>query len=70
MRKESSTDLPLLELWCACHRSNLAWVSVTKSVPEVQKAIRKASAGSTFSTNIVQDGESLERWPKKTICRP
>ena len=24
MRKESSTDLPLLKLWCACHRSNLA----------------------------------------------
>ena len=48
MRKESSTELPLLKLWCACHRSNLAWISVTKSVPEVQKAIRKASAVSTF----------------------
>ena len=35
MRKGSSTELPLLKLWCACHRSTLAWVSVTKNVPEV-----------------------------------
>lgn len=48
VRKESSTDIPLLKLKSNL-RSNLAWVSVTKRVPEVQKAVRKASAMSTFS---------------------
>ena len=48
IRKDSGSQLPLVKLWCACHKSNIAWVSVTKNVAEVQKAIRKATAVLTF----------------------
>ena len=48
IRRNSGSQLPLLKLWCACHKSDLAWVSVTKNVPEVQKEIRKATPVSTF----------------------
>eukprot|EP00112_Aurelia_sp_Birch-Aquarium-sp1_P018346 Seg4366.1 transcript_id=Seg4366.1/GoldUCD/mRNA.D3Y31 product="hypothetical protein" protein_id=Seg4366.1/GoldUCD/D3Y31 len=47
-RRDSSSDLPLIKIWCAAHRENLAWKSVTKEVPEVDSLIKDASALSTY----------------------
>ena len=60
IRRNSGSQLPLLKLWCAYYKSDLASVSVTKNVPEVQKEIRKATAVSTFFTNMAQDGNVAE----------
>eukprot|EP00795_Rhopilema_esculentum_P013325 gene13325-4171_t len=34
-RKKSNSNLPLIKIWCAAHRINLAWKSVTKEVGAV-----------------------------------
>ena len=47
-RSQSSSDLPLLKIWCAGHRINLAWKSVTKTVSEVEKLINDASSLSSY----------------------
>ena len=47
-RRDSSSDLPLIKIWCAAHRINLAWKSVTKEVQEVDRLIKDASSLSTY----------------------
>lgn len=39
---------PLITLWCAAHRSNLAWESVSESVPEVSLLFQKLVGLTTF----------------------
>ena len=47
-RLQSSSYLLLLKIWCAGHRINLAWKSVTKAVSEVGRLISDASALSSY----------------------
>ena len=35
--QEYGSDMPLLKIWCAVHRSALAWNSVSSSVVEVNQ---------------------------------
>lgn len=39
---------PLITLWCAAHRSNLAWESVSSSVSEVNLLFQKLIGLTTF----------------------
>ena len=47
-RDASGTNLPLLKIWCAAHRTNLAWKSVCNSVPEVGNLVQTAADLCTF----------------------
>ena len=47
-RRDSSSDLSLIKIWCAAHGINLAWKSVTKEVQEVDKLIKDAASRSTY----------------------
>ena len=54
-RAQSSSELPLLQIWCAGHRINLPWKSVTKEVLEVGMVIKEASSlSSYFSMSAVR----------------
>jgi hypothetical protein len=46
--QENGKDVPLLKIWCAVHRSALAWNSVCSSVAEVNYLIRDAAALATY----------------------
>ena len=46
--QENGNDVPLLKIWCAVHRSALAWKSVCSSVAEVTNLIRDAAALATY----------------------
>ena len=46
--QENGNDVPLLKMWCAVHRSALAWNSVCSSVAEVNYLIRDAAALATY----------------------
>ena len=46
--QENGKDVPLLKIWCAVHRSALAWTSVCSSVAEVNYLIRDAAALATY----------------------
>ncbi|CAB4039605.1 E3 SUMO- ligase KIAA1586-like isoform X4 [Paramuricea clavata] len=39
---------PMIKIWCAAHRSQLAWKSVTNSIQEVSHLIQQLSSISTF----------------------
>lgn len=52
---------PLLKMWCAVHRSALAWGQLTSNVIEVHKLIVTCSAISSYfhsSINLVSEPES------------
>lgn len=40
--------LPFIKIWCGVHRSDLAFTSVSKTIPEVQCAIQDAVALATY----------------------
>ncbi|CAB4037371.1 Hypothetical predicted protein, partial [Paramuricea clavata] len=46
--QENGKDVPLLKIWCAVHRSALAWNSVCSLVAEVNYLIRDAAALATY----------------------
>ena len=46
--QENGRNVPLLKIWCAVHRSALAWNSVCSSVAEVNHLIRDAAALATY----------------------
>lgn len=46
--KESGSLLKLLKVWCAAHRNELAWKSVTSSVKEVSGIFRNLVSISSF----------------------
>ncbi len=41
-------SLPILKIWCAVHRSSLAWGDLCKSVGEVKRIINDAKAIATY----------------------
>lgn len=47
-RKEESVKLPLLKMWCAVHRSALAWESLTTNVIELSNIICLCSSISSY----------------------
>lgn len=46
-KDKESISIPLLKVWCAVHRSALAWDSLTTNVPEIKKIIDICSSIST-----------------------
>ena len=48
MRDHQSTSVPLLTIWCAVHRSNLAWKSTSNSVSEIGHIFQNLVALSTY----------------------
>jgi len=43
-----SSNIPLQKIWCAAHRSNLAWKDTSNSVPEIKHLLDKLIGLSTF----------------------
>lgn len=46
--KDSKCTQPIIKIWCAVHRSNLAWGDLTKNVGEVKRIINDAKAVATY----------------------
>lgn len=46
--KKVGSKIPLIKIWCAAHRSELAWKSVSNTVPEVSKVFSILSKISTY----------------------
>jgi len=46
----NKSNVPLIKIWCAVHRSNLAWKDVSSTVIEVSHIVSKLSGISAFST--------------------
>ncbi len=74
------SPLPLLKMWCAVHRSSLAWNSVSNTVMEVQHIMTDAAElSSWFHKSSVRTGElkkvaedndwALRRFPKYFAVR-
>jgi len=47
-RQQMGDKLSLINIWCGAHRSDLAFGSVSKAIPEAQRVIRDAVALATF----------------------
>jgi len=47
-RQQMGDKLPLIKIWCGAHRSDLAFGSVSKTIPEARSVIRDAVALATF----------------------
>ena len=52
LRQQQAPDkeslIPLIKIWCAVHRSNLAWKSVTETVTELRVLIEELKGISTY----------------------
>lgn len=46
--KSSGSKIPILKIWCAAHRAELAWKSASSAVPEVNKALTVLSRMSSY----------------------
>lgn len=46
--KSAGSNIPLIKIWCAAHRSELAWKSTSKSVPEISKVLSVLSSISSY----------------------
>lgn len=61
MEKEvesTGSTLKILKIWCAAHRSELAWKSVADKVPEVEEIFNKIVAiGTHFHTSAMRQAE-------------
>lgn len=47
-RKADEIKVPIMKIWCAVHRSALAWEKLTQQVSEVSKIIETCSSISTY----------------------
>lgn len=47
-REDKSIKIPFLKMWCAVHRSALAWETLTTNVIELKKCIQLCSSISTY----------------------
>lgn len=60
-RNRLNCSQPLIKMWCAVHRSNLAWGDLTKNVGEVKRIISDAKAVATyFHTSGLRTEEMLK----------
>lgn len=49
MDKElKSSGIPLIKIWCAVHRSELAWKNTARTVPEISTTLSTLSSVSTY----------------------
>lgn len=46
--KVAGSDIPLVKIWCAAHRSQLAWLSVSKTVTEIDHLFQYLVGMSSF----------------------
>lgn len=46
--KSADSEIPLLKIWCAAHRAELAWKSTARNVTEVTNALSMLSNMSTY----------------------
>lgn len=45
--KSTGSEIPLIKIWCAAHRAELAWKSISKTVPEVNRMLSLLSGMSS-----------------------
>lgn len=67
--KLAGSDIPLLKVWCAAHRSELAWKSVSKSVPEVSKILNVLSRMSSHFHSSPMRTRELQKIAKDKDLR-
>lgn len=46
--KAAGSNIPVIKIWCAAHRSELAWKIISKSVPEISKVLTVLSSISSY----------------------
>jgi len=47
-RKTDKIKVPIMKIWCAVHRSTMAWEKLTQQVFKVSKIIETCSSISTY----------------------
>jgi len=61
----NKSNVPLIKIWCAVHRSNLAWKDVSSTVAEVSHIISKLSGISAFFHNSAHRTRELQQLSKE-----
>lgn len=64
----NTKSVPLLKIWCAAHRSNLAWKDASAIVPEIQHLLEKLSGLSSFFHTSALRTRELEIIAKENNC--
>ena len=63
----NKSNIPLIKIWCAVHRLNLAWKDVSSTVVEVSHIVSKLSGISAFSTTQQFQLENYNNCLRKII---
>ncbi|KAL4132410.1 hypothetical protein QTP88_009564 [Uroleucon formosanum] len=61
----NKSNVPLIKIWCAVHRSNLAWKDVSSIVVEVSHIVSKLSGISAFFHNSTLRTRELQQLSKE-----
>jgi len=61
----NKSNVPLIKIWCAVHRSNLAWKDVSSTVVEVFHIVSKLSGISDFFNNSTLRTRELQQLSKE-----
>ncbi|KAL5236954.1 hypothetical protein ACI65C_007170 [Semiaphis heraclei] len=61
----NKSNVPLVKIWCAVHRSNLAWKDVSSTVVEVSHIVSKLSGISAFFHNSALRTRELQQLSKE-----
>ncbi|KAF0714641.1 E3 SUMO-protein ligase KIAA1586-like isoform X4 [Aphis craccivora] len=64
----NTPSIPFIKIWCAVHRSNLAWKDASSIIPEVQHFLEKLSGLSSFFHTSALRTRELEDIAKKNNC--
>lgn len=65
---EETVHSPLLKVWCVAHRSELAWKTLKKRMPEVETLIAKFSSVASFFRHSGVRTRELKEVAKKNKC--
>jgi len=68
-RSLDENSIPLITIWCAAHRSNLAWKDTSNSVSEVQHLVLTLTGLSTFFHTSALRSRELENIAKVNDCK-
>ncbi|KAL4107180.1 hypothetical protein QTP88_017563 [Uroleucon formosanum] len=61
----NKSNVPLIKIWCAVHRSNLAWKDVSSTVVKVSHIVSKLSGTSDFFHNSALRTRELQQLSKE-----
>lgn len=68
-RSLEENSIPLITIWCAAHRSNLAWKDTSNLVSEVQHLVLTLTSLSTFFRTSALRSRELENIAKVNNCK-